>query len=123
MGRNYLAHASGDAINAVLAAAGYNFRRLLAWLRPLFAQNPDCVQPTHPAQIRLKSGPSRPTGYLQVLPATIPIYAIQSPASLLFDGLPPVVPSMNLSIRTRASSGVIRGGKTANLGISLPWIY
>ena len=24
---------SGDAINAVLAAAGYNFRRLLAWLR------------------------------------------------------------------------------------------
>jgi hypothetical protein len=31
--RNYLAHASGDAINAVLAAAGYNFRRLLAWLR------------------------------------------------------------------------------------------
>ena len=33
MGRNRLAHASGDAINAVLAAAGYNFRRLLAWLR------------------------------------------------------------------------------------------
>jgi IS5 family transposase len=33
MGRNYLAHASGDAINAVLAAAGYNFRRLIAWLR------------------------------------------------------------------------------------------
>jgi transposase, IS5 family len=33
MGRNYLAHASGDAINAVLAAAGYNFRRLLVWLR------------------------------------------------------------------------------------------
>src|SRR5262245_43634602 len=36
MGRNYLAHASGDAINAVLAAAGYNFRRLLAWLRLLW---------------------------------------------------------------------------------------
>ena len=35
MGRNYRAHASGDAINAVLAAAGYNFRRLLAWLRLL----------------------------------------------------------------------------------------
>ena len=31
MGRNHLAHAAGDAINAVLAAAGYNFRRLLAW--------------------------------------------------------------------------------------------
>ena len=35
MGRNHLAHASGDAINAILAAAGYNFRRLLAWLRVL----------------------------------------------------------------------------------------
>jgi len=33
MGRNYLAHTSGDAINAVLAAAGYNFRRLIQWLR------------------------------------------------------------------------------------------
>jgi len=32
MGRNYLAHASGDAINALLAAAGYNFRRLIKWL-------------------------------------------------------------------------------------------
>jgi IS5 family transposase len=35
MGRNYLAHSTGDAINAVLAAAGYNFRRLLRWLRLL----------------------------------------------------------------------------------------
>jgi transposase, IS5 family len=32
LGRNHLAHASGDAANAILAAAGYNFRRLLAWL-------------------------------------------------------------------------------------------
>jgi transposase, IS5 family len=32
LGRNYLAHAAGDAINAVLAAAGYNFRRLIKWL-------------------------------------------------------------------------------------------
>ena len=32
MGRNYLAGQQGDATNAVLAAAGYNFRRLLAWL-------------------------------------------------------------------------------------------
>jgi len=32
MGRNHLAHAAGDAINAVLAAAGYNFRRLIRWL-------------------------------------------------------------------------------------------
>jgi IS5 family transposase len=33
MGRNHLAHSTGDAINAVLAAAGYNFRRLIQWLR------------------------------------------------------------------------------------------
>ena len=35
MDRNYLKGSRGDAINAVLAAAGYNFRRLLAWLRLL----------------------------------------------------------------------------------------
>lgn len=35
MGRNYLAHEQGDAINAILAAAGYNFRLLLTWLRLL----------------------------------------------------------------------------------------
>jgi IS5 family transposase len=33
MDRNYLFHATGDAINAVLAAAGYNFSLLLKWLR------------------------------------------------------------------------------------------
>jgi IS5 family transposase len=37
MDRNQLAHAEGDAINAVLAAAGYNFRRLLAWLALLLS--------------------------------------------------------------------------------------
>jgi transposase, IS5 family len=37
MGRNYLAGPTGDAINAVLAAAGYNFRRLLAWLALLLS--------------------------------------------------------------------------------------
>lgn len=35
MDRNYLAHSKGDAINAVLAAVGYNFRLLLNWLRLL----------------------------------------------------------------------------------------
>jgi transposase, IS5 family len=35
MGRNYLAHHAGDAINAILAAVGYNFRLLLAWLAAL----------------------------------------------------------------------------------------
>jgi len=38
IGRNYLAHSSGDAINAVLAAVGYNFRRLIQWLRLLLLQ-------------------------------------------------------------------------------------
>jgi len=33
MGRNHLAHRAGDAINAMLAAVGYNFRLLLQWLR------------------------------------------------------------------------------------------
>jgi transposase, IS5 family len=37
MGRNYLAGAHGDAANAVLAAAGYNFRRLLEWLALLLS--------------------------------------------------------------------------------------
>jgi IS5 family transposase len=35
MGRNYLAHTKGDAINAILAAAGYNFALILKWLRDL----------------------------------------------------------------------------------------
>jgi transposase, IS5 family len=37
MGRNHLAHSAGDAINAVLAAVGYNFRLLLKWLALLCA--------------------------------------------------------------------------------------
>ena len=37
MGRNYLAHRSGDLNNAVLAAVGYNFRRLIRWLRILLS--------------------------------------------------------------------------------------
>lgn len=35
MGRNYLWYRNGDAANPVLAAAGYNFRRLIRWLRLL----------------------------------------------------------------------------------------
>ena len=38
MGRNYLWFRGGDATNAVLAAAGYNFRRLIRWLRLLLRQ-------------------------------------------------------------------------------------
>jgi len=35
MGRNYLIGRHGDASNAILAAVGYNVRRLLAWLTAL----------------------------------------------------------------------------------------
>src|SRR5207253_9700627 len=38
MGRNYLWHREGDAANAVLAAAGYNFRRLIKWMQLLLRQ-------------------------------------------------------------------------------------
>ncbi len=35
MSRNYLAHRLGDAINAILAAVGYNFRLLRRYLAQL----------------------------------------------------------------------------------------
>lgn len=35
MGRNYLAHQHSDAVNAVPAAAGYNFALLINWFRQL----------------------------------------------------------------------------------------
>ncbi len=38
MGRNYLAHTQGDAINPILAATGYNFRLILKWIRLLLRQ-------------------------------------------------------------------------------------
>ena len=38
MDRNYLWYRQGDAINAVLAAAGYNFSLLLRWLRRLLSR-------------------------------------------------------------------------------------
>ena len=38
MGRNYLWHRQGDAANAVLAAVGYNIRRLIRWLSFLLRQ-------------------------------------------------------------------------------------
>jgi IS5 family transposase len=37
MDRNYLAGQAGNAINAVLAAIGYSFRRLLAWFTLLLS--------------------------------------------------------------------------------------
>jgi IS5 family transposase len=38
MERNYLWHREGDAANAILAAVGYNFRRLIRWMRLLLCQ-------------------------------------------------------------------------------------
>ena len=52
MGRNYLWFRRGDAANAVLAAAGYNFRRLIRWLRLLLCQILMTITPqlhSHPA--------------------------------------------------------------------------
>ena len=43
MGRNYLWDRKGDAINAVLAAAGYNFSLLLRWLRLLLSRLRDAL--------------------------------------------------------------------------------
>jgi IS5 family transposase len=35
LGRNHLAGRHGDAVNAIMAAVGYNFRRILAWIAAL----------------------------------------------------------------------------------------
>jgi len=37
MGRDHLAHTIGDAANAILAAVGFNFQRILTWIAILFA--------------------------------------------------------------------------------------
>ena len=34
---NFLALTAEDTINAILAAVGYNFKRILGWLKPLCA--------------------------------------------------------------------------------------
>lgn len=36
MDRNYLAGQQGDAVNALLAAVGYNFSLLIKWIKQLF---------------------------------------------------------------------------------------
>jgi hypothetical protein len=37
LGRCYLKGRAGDAANVILSAAGYNFRRILAWFKELLA--------------------------------------------------------------------------------------
>jgi IS5 family transposase len=38
LGRCYLKDRAGDAANAILSAVGYNFRRILAWLKALLSR-------------------------------------------------------------------------------------
>jgi IS5 family transposase len=67
MGRNHLIGSEGDAINAVLAAVGYNFRLLLRWLALLCALVRTllvCRLPTDPHGFKLPEQPSsRTTDY------------------------------------------------------------
>lgn len=56
MDRNFLFGAHGDAANAVLAVVGYNFRRLLDWLRQLL-----CALVVVLAAIRENPTPAMPT--------------------------------------------------------------
>jgi IS5 family transposase len=55
MDRNYLAGPQGDAINAVLAATGYNFRLLLNWLRLLLCLIVSAILPRSQAAVRLQT--------------------------------------------------------------------
>ena len=55
MGRNFLAHASGDVANANLAAAGYNSSLLLRWLRLLCALILAALASSARASLRLKA--------------------------------------------------------------------
>ena len=54
MDRNYLIGRVGDATNAILAAAGYNFRLLLVWLATLL-----CALP-----LWLQAADTTPEGYV-----------------------------------------------------------
>ena len=52
MDRNYLAARRGDANNAVLAAVGYNFRRLIRWLRIFCASSWRCSSLSQTARLK-----------------------------------------------------------------------
>ena len=68
MGRNYLKGRDGDRINAVLAAAGYNFSLLLRWLerllRTLIRALLTALSCTQTAYRMLPNGSSRTTRVL-----------------------------------------------------------
>ncbi len=71
MGRNYLKGRDGDRINAVLAAAGYNFGLLLRWLARTNRTCPDSV-----GQM---SGPGSPTLNYAISTARFGTVAMSSP--------------------------------------------
>jgi IS5 family transposase len=52
MYRNYLVHPEGDAINAILAAAGYNSPLLRSWLRILLLLIASLILPRSPSAPR-----------------------------------------------------------------------
>jgi transposase, IS5 family len=55
LGRSYLKGQAGDAANAILTAAGYNFRRILDWLRMLLCQIIQALLQAFTPQTALKS--------------------------------------------------------------------
>jgi IS5 family transposase len=61
MGRNYLAGRHGDANNAILAAVGYNFRRLIRWLSDFLRLMLALLSAHSKISARLKSRFSRKT--------------------------------------------------------------
>ncbi len=54
--RNYLKGRDGDRINAVLAAAGYNFKRIAQWLKDLLCKILTAIIQTQYAVTSLKTG-------------------------------------------------------------------
>ena len=84
MGRNYLWFRRGDANNAVLAAAGYNFRRLIRWLRLLLCQILSALYAEPADQSNLKLAfftdiKLKPDA-VGVLPASIDVRLLVSPS-------------------------------------------
>ena len=75
MGRNYLWHRAGDVANAVLAAACYNFRRLLRWLQLRLREI--LVQPI----VRIKLIPAETTFFTDDYLATHPNGSVDGTAS------------------------------------------
>ena len=55
LGRCYLKGRAGDAANVILSAVGYNFRRILAWLRALWSIFLIALFQTSSVQPELKS--------------------------------------------------------------------